>query len=96
MKSLDGKKINDTQKKLDWAIENLDLSIKCMVINYKNEKYKVQFFTWENKLIRGEGFSIPEEWIEDTSPRNNDIHDELKSLLIKLEQKAKREMKEIE
>ncbi len=96
MKSLDGKKINDAQKKLDWAIESLDLSIKCMVINYKEEKYRVQFFTWENKLIRGEGFSIPEKWVEDTKPRNNNIHDELKSLLIELEQKAKREMKELE
>jgi hypothetical protein len=95
MKSLDGKKINDAQKKLDWAIESLDLSIKCMAINYKDEKYKVQFFTWENKLIRGVGFSIPEEWIGDTNPMKNAIHDELKSLLIELEQEARREMKDL-
>jgi hypothetical protein len=95
-KSLDAKSINDAQKKLDWAIENLHLSIQCMVINYKDEKCKVQFFTWENKLIRGVGFSIPEEWIADTNPRNDHIHDELKSLLIELEQKARREMRELE
>ena len=96
MKSLDGKKINDAQKKLDWGIESLGLSIKCMVINYKDEKHRVQFFTWENKLIRGVGFSIPEKWVEDTNPRNDNIHDELKSFLIELEQKARREMRELE
>jgi hypothetical protein len=62
-----------------------------MVINYKDEKYKVQFFTKENRLIRGVGSDIPEEWIEDTSPMKNDIRDELKSLLRGLEQEAKRE-----
>jgi hypothetical protein len=96
VKSLDAQRINDAQKKLDWVIKNLDFSIKCMVINYKDGKYKVQFFTWENRLIRGVGFSIPEEWIEDTTPRNNDIHDELRSLLKELEQKARREMRELE
>lgn len=95
VKSLNGKRIDDAQKTLDWAIESLDLSIKCMAINYKDEKYKVQFFTWENKLIRGVGFSIPEEWIEDTNPMKNNIHDELKSLLIDLEQEAKREMEDL-
>jgi hypothetical protein len=88
---LDGKRIKNAQKILDWTIESLNLSIKCMVINYKDEKYKVQFFTKENKLIRGVGSDIPEEWIEDTSPMKNAIHDELKSLLRGLEQEAKRE-----
>ncbi len=96
MKSLDRKKIENAQNILDWAIENLNLSIKCMVINYKDQKYKVQFFTWENRLIRGVGFSIPEKWIEDTNSRNNDIHEELRSLLKELEQKARREMRELE
>jgi len=94
VKSLDRKKIENAQKILDWAIESLNLSIKCMVINYKDEKYKVQFFTWENRVIRGVGFNIPEEWIGDTNPMKNDIHDELKSLLIDLEQEARREMRE--
>jgi hypothetical protein len=95
VKSLDAQRINDAQKKLDWAIQSLDLSIKCMVLNYKDQKYKVQFFTWENKVIRGVGFKIPERWIEDTNPRNNDIHDELESLLKELEQEARREMREL-
>jgi len=90
---LDRKRIEDAQKILNWAIENLNLSIKCMVINYRNENYKVQFITWENKLIRGVGLNIPEEWIEDTNPTKNDIHDKLKSLLIDLEQEARKEMR---
>jgi hypothetical protein len=93
---LEGKRIDDAQKILDWAITNLNLSIKCMVINYRSENYKVQFFTWENKLIRGVGFNIPEEWIEDTNPTKNDIHDELKGLLIDLEQEAGREMRDLD
>ena len=93
---MEGKRIDDAQKILDRAITNLNLSIKCMVINYRSENYKVQFFTWENKLIRGVGFNIPEEWIEDTSPTKNDIHDELRGLLIDLEQKAGREMRDLD
>ena len=61
-----------------------------MIINYRNEKYKVQFFTKENKLIRGVEFNIPKEWIGDTNPMKNGIHDELRSLLRDLEQEAKR------
>ena len=90
---MDRKRIEDAQKILNWAIENLNLSIKCMVINNRNENYKVQIFTWENKLIRGVGLNIPKEWIEDTNPTKNDIHDKLKSLLIDLEQEARKEMK---
>ena len=93
---MDGKRIENAQKILDWAITNLNLSIKCMVINYKDGKYKAQFFTWENKLIRGVGFNIPEEWIEDTNPTKNDIHDKLKGLLIDLEQEAGREMRDLD
>ncbi len=83
------KRVEDAQKKLEWAIESLDLSIKCMVIGYKDEKYKVQFFTREDKLIRAVGFNISEEWIKDTNPMKDDIRDDLKSLLIDLEQEAK-------
>jgi len=81
--------VEDAQRKLERAIESLNLNIKCMVIGYKDEKYKVQFFTWENKLIRAEGFNISEEWIRNTNPMKDDIQDELKSLLIDLEQEAR-------
>jgi hypothetical protein len=92
---LNGKRIENAQNILDWAIESLDLSIKCMVINYKDEKYKVQFFTRENKLIKALGFNISEEWIRDTIPMKDEIHDELKSLLKDLEQEARREMRNL-
>jgi MinD-like ATPase involved in chromosome partitioning or flagellar assembly len=95
VKSLDRKKIGNAQKILDWAIQSLDLSIKCMVLNYKDQKYKVQFFTWEKKVIRGVGFNIPEEWIKDTDSIKNDVRDELKRLLVELEQEARREMREL-
>ena len=88
---MDRKRIEDAQRKLEWAIESLNLSIKCMVIGYKHEKYKVQFFTREDKLIRAVGFNISEEWIRDTIPMKNDIHNELKNLLVDLEEEAKRE-----
>ncbi len=86
---MDRKRVEDAQRKLEWAIESLNLSIKCMVINYKDEKYKVQFFTRENKLIRAVGFNISEEWIRDTNPMKDDIRDELESLLIDLEEEAR-------
>jgi hypothetical protein len=92
---LNGKRIENAQNILDWAIESLDLSIKCMVINYKDEKYKVQFFTRENKLIKALGFNISEEWIRDTIPMKDEIHDELRSLLKDLEQEARREMRNL-
>lgn len=83
------RRIEDVQRELEWAIESLNLSIKCLVIGYKDQKYKVQFFTRKNNLIRAVGFNISEEWIRDTIPTKGDIHDELKSLLIDLEQEAK-------
>ena len=89
MKRLDRKRIEDAQRKMEWAIESLNLSIKCMAIGYKDGKYKVQFFTREDKLIRAVGFNISEEWIRETNPMKDDIRDELKSLLIDLEQEAK-------
>ena len=86
---MDRKKVENAQRILEWAIESLNLRIKCMVINYKDEKYKVQFLTRENKLIRAVGFNISEEWISGTIPMKDDIHDELKSLLVDLEEEAK-------
>ena len=88
---MDRKKVEEAQRKLEWAIESLNLSIKCMVIGYKHEKYKVQFFTREDKLIRAVGFNISEEWIRDTIPMKDDIHNELKNLLADLKEEAKRE-----
>lgn len=80
--------IMEAQKILDWAITNLNGRIRCKVVDYRNERYLVQFFTEENELIRG--VNIYEEWVEDTNPKDNFIHDELYGLLRKLEKEAKR------
>ena len=43
-------KITEAQEILDWAITHLNGSIKCKVMDYKHENYRVQVFTKENKL----------------------------------------------
>jgi len=85
---LDGNRIEVAQQILDWAIMDLDQSIKCKVDSYKDVKYQVRFFTKEDQLI--EAVNIHEEWIEDTNPRSNEIHDKLKSLLRNIVKQAKR------
>ncbi len=44
-------KIREAQSILDWVITNLSGSIKCKVLDYKYENYRVQFFNKENKLL---------------------------------------------
>jgi Ni,Fe-hydrogenase III large subunit len=46
-----------------------------------------------SKLIGGVRGNIPKEWIEDTSPVDNNIREELISFLRELEQKPKKEKK---
>lgn len=88
--NIDEKKnlIVEVQKILDCAIMNLNGRFRCKVADYKDEKYLVDFFTEENELIKG--VKIYEEWVEDTNPRDNFIHDRLCGLLRKLEKEAKR------
>lgn len=74
---------------MEWAIESLDLNIRCLVISYKAAKFRVQFFTRESKLIRVEGSSISEEWIRETDPMNDQIQEELKKFMLDLEEEAK-------
>jgi hypothetical protein len=76
-------KIREAQEILDWAIIQLNGSIKCKVIDYKHENYRVQFFTKENKLIMPT--QIPEEWVKESNPKENFIPDKLKTLLKNLE-----------
>jgi hypothetical protein len=72
-------KIREAQEILNLAIMHLKGSIKCKVIEYKHENYRVQFFTKDDKLIMP--IQIPEEWIKGTNPRENLIHDKLETLL---------------
>ena len=77
------KKIREAQEILAWAIMHLNGSIKCKVIDYKHENYRVQFFTRNNKLIMP--VQITEEEIKESNPKENFIPDKLKTLLRNLE-----------
>jgi hypothetical protein len=72
-------KLKEAQEILNGAMTHLGGNIICKVIDYKHENYRGQFFTKENKLIMP--VQIPEEWIEDSNPKENFIHDKLKALL---------------
>lgn len=87
------KEIQKGQRILDETIETLKENIKCEVFTYDRKGYKVRFFTRGSKLTGGVRVNIPKEWIEDTSPVDNNIRDELKSFLKELEQKPKKERK---
>ena len=76
-------KIRGAQEILDWAITRLNVSIRCKVIDYKHENFRVQVFTKENKLIMP--VQILEEWIKGTNPRENLIHDKIEILFKNLE-----------
>ena len=76
-------KIREAQEILNWVITNLNETIKCKVMDYKYENYRVQFFNKENKLIMPT--QIPEEWVKGSNPKENLIHDKLKSLIKNLE-----------
>jgi hypothetical protein len=79
----DDEKIREAQEILNWAIVSLEGKIRCKVIKYKSQSYEVQFVTKEDKLIMP--VQIPEEWIKQSTPRENMIDDRLKNLLKNLE-----------
>jgi len=76
-------KIREAQEVLDWAIMQGNGSIKCKVINYKYNSYRVQFFTKDQKLIMP--VQIDEQDVKETRPKENVISDRLKTLLKNLE-----------
>ena len=76
-------KIREAQEILNWAVMHLNGSIKCKVMDYKHENFRVQVFTKENKLIMS--VQILEEWIKGTNPRENLIHDKIEILFRNLE-----------
>ncbi len=75
--------IGEAQEILNWAIMHINGSIKCKVIDYKYENYRVQVFTKEDRLIMP--IQIAEEWVKQSNPKENFIHDKLKALLKNLE-----------
>jgi hypothetical protein len=84
------KEIQKAQRILDETIETLKGNIKCEVFGYDKKGYKVRFFKKAGKLTGGMRVNIPKEWIEDTSPVDNSIREELESFLRGLEQKPKK------
>jgi hypothetical protein len=42
-------KIREAQEILNWAIMHLNGGIKCKVIDYRHENYRVQVFTKEDR-----------------------------------------------
>ena len=70
------KEIQKAQRILDETIETLKGNIKCEVFAYDKKGYRVRFFTKGSKLTGGVSVNIPEEWIEDTSPVDNNIREE--------------------
>ena len=84
------KEIQKAQRILDETIETLKRNIKCEVFGYDKKGYKVRFFKKAGALAGGMKVKIPKEWIEDTSPIDNNIREELGSFLGQLEQKSKK------
>jgi hypothetical protein len=76
-------KVREAQEVLDWVIIYLNLSIIGKITAYKHNIYRVQVFTKENKLIML--VQIPEEWIKESNPKENVVHNQLTVLLKNLE-----------
>jgi len=76
-------KIKEAQEILDWAIMHVNGSIKCKVIEYKHNNYRVQFFTKDHKLIMP--VQIAEEEVKESNPKEDVVNDKLKTLLKNLE-----------
>ena len=83
------KEIRKAQRILNEAVETLKGNTRCEVFGYGEKGYRVRFIIKGDKSSKGVRVIIPEEWIEDTSPSDNNIRDELRSLLINLEGKGK-------
>jgi hypothetical protein len=76
-------KVKEAQEVLDRVIIYLNLSIIGKITAYKHNIYRVQIFTKENKLIML--VQIPEEWVKESNPKENLVHDQLTLLLKNLE-----------
>ena len=76
-------KLREAQEILDGAIKYLNVSINGKITAYKHNNYRVQLFTMENKLIMP--IQIPEEWAKESNPKENFVHDKLKTLLKNLD-----------
>jgi hypothetical protein len=71
-------KMREAQEVLDWVIMHLNLSIKCKVIDYKHENYRVQVLKGDRLIMP---IQVTEEWVKESNPKENFIPDKLKTLL---------------
>jgi hypothetical protein len=60
----------------------LNLSLKCKVIDYKHESYRVQVLKGDRLIMP---IQIAEENVKESNPKENLIPDKLKTLLTNLE-----------
>ena len=84
------KEIWKAQRIINETIETLKGDTRCEVFGCGKKGYRVRFIMKGDKSSKGVRVIIPEEWIEDTTPSDNNIRDELRSLLINLEGKGQR------
>ena len=71
-------KIREAQEVLDWVVMHLNLSIKCKVIDYKREDYRVQVLKKDRPFIQ---IQVTGDWVRESNPKENFIPDKLKTLL---------------
>ena len=76
-------KVKKAQEVLDSVIIYLNVGLNGKITDYKHNYYRVQIFTKENKLIML--VQIPEEWVKESNPKENFVHDQLTLLLRNLE-----------
>lgn len=75
-------KIKEAQQLLDWVITHSNFNMKCKVIDYKRENYRVEVMK-SNKLVMP--VQIAEQDIKEINPRENFVPDKLKILFTNLE-----------
>jgi len=75
-------KIREAQEVLDWVVMHLNLSIKCKIIDYKRENYRVQVLKEDRPFIQ---IQVTGEWVKESNPKENFIPDKLKTLLNNLD-----------
>ncbi len=75
-------KIKEAQQLLDWVTMHLNFKIKCKVIDYKRENYRVHIHK-EDKLVMP--IQVAEQDLKEINLNDNFIPDKLKTLLTNLE-----------
>ena len=75
-------KIREAQEILDWVTMHLNLRIKCKVMDYKHENYRVQILKGGKPVMQ---IQVTEESVKESNPKENFIPDKLETLLRNLD-----------